>query len=63
MADTAFGFDGEIFPVTLSLGAACAHNQPDVDVQALIKQADDNLYEAKRGGRNRVVPAMSDLTL
>ncbi|HTM22633.1 MAG TPA: GGDEF domain-containing protein, partial [Kofleriaceae bacterium] len=56
MAAHPFSFDGQDFPVTLSLGVAAVHNEPNVDVNTLIKRADDNLYEAKRRGRNQVVP-------
>ena len=38
--------------VTLSVGVAAA--PPEYDVDALIAAADEKLYEAKRGGRNRV---------
>jgi diguanylate cyclase (GGDEF)-like protein len=38
--------------VTLSVGLAAA--PPSYDVDALIAAADEKLYEAKRGGRNRV---------
>jgi len=38
--------------VTLSIGVSAA--PPNYDVDALIAAADEKLYEAKRGGRNRV---------
>lgn len=50
-----FENDGHRFPVTISIGVA-AH--PDVPVETaaeLIAAADEALYEAKRGGRNRVL--------
>jgi two-component system cell cycle response regulator len=40
--------------VTVSIGVACSGG-PDDSAQALIKRADEALYEAKRAGRNRVV--------
>jgi two-component system, cell cycle response regulator len=56
MISTPFMFDGQQFPVTISLGVAAVFHEPAVDVNTLIKRADDNLYEAKRRGRNQVVP-------
>jgi two-component system cell cycle response regulator len=46
-----FVFEGELIPVTVSLG--CAELGPDMDVLQLLKTADERLYDAKRGGRNR----------
>jgi diguanylate cyclase (GGDEF)-like protein len=47
-----FVFEGETIPVTVSLG--CAELVGEMDVLSLLKAADERLYEAKRGGRNRV---------
>lgn len=47
-----FSFQGERIPVTISVGCAMlAEEKAGAD---LIQRADDKLYEAKRGGRNRV---------
>lgn len=49
-----FVWEGQVIPVTVSLG--CAELPPgETDPSAFIKLADERLYEAKRGGRNRVV--------
>ncbi|MBL4618571.1 MAG: PleD family two-component system response regulator [Marinicaulis sp.] len=42
--------------ITVSIGIASTENNPDEDsAQKLIKRADEALYEAKDGGRNRVI--------
>jgi len=42
--------------ITVSIGIASTENNPDEDsAQKLIKRADEALYEAKNGGRNRVI--------
>ncbi|MBT8495232.1 MAG: GGDEF domain-containing protein [Deltaproteobacteria bacterium] len=56
IGDQPFEFEQEAFHVTISLGVACVHNQPDATVASLIQAADENLYRAKRGGRNQVSP-------
>ncbi len=57
VAERPVMFDGHPLQLTISLGVACALHEPDVDAPTLIKRADDNLYAAKRAGRDRVVPA------
>ncbi len=54
-------FDHQSIPFTISLGVTTLHRETGVDPTTLIKRADDNLYAAKRGGRNRVVPSLADL--
>jgi diguanylate cyclase (GGDEF)-like protein len=54
-------FDGQAIPFTISIGVTTLHRETGIDAAALIKRADDNLYAAKRGGRNRVVPSLADL--
>ena len=53
VASHGFAFQGERMPVTISIG--CAQLAKDDRAAAdLIQRADEKLYEAKRGGRNRV---------
>jgi two-component system cell cycle response regulator len=54
VADEVFEYEGDKFTVTISIGVATTEGQ-DIDTAAFIKNADDNLYRAKREGRNRVV--------
>jgi two-component system cell cycle response regulator len=54
-------FDNISISFTISIGVTTLHNESGIDATALIKRADDNLYAAKRGGRNRVVPTLADL--
>ncbi len=56
IADTPFvvGREGRTVQVTVSVGVSSLLKGPD-SVAALMKRADVALYEAKTGGRNRVV--------
>ena len=54
VADEQFEYEGDKFTVTISIGIAPTEGQ-DIDTATFIKMADDNLYRAKREGRNRVV--------
>ena len=47
----------ELSSVTMSVGVACILPSPDSSTEELIRQADQALYAAKRGGRNRVMSA------
>ncbi len=47
--------EGVRIPITVSMGIATIPEDPASTPQELIKAADDMLYEAKRGGRNRVI--------
>jgi two-component system, cell cycle response regulator len=53
VANHAFVFQGERIPVTISIGTALL-GENDKVASDLIQRADEKLYEAKRGGRNRV---------
>jgi two-component system cell cycle response regulator len=52
VAGHPFVFQGESIPVTISIG--CALVRENDTATELIQRADEKLYEAKRGGRNRV---------
>jgi len=47
-----FMYKGKRIPITVSIGLASRSAQPSLE--ATVKQADDNLYKAKSGGRNQV---------
>ena len=48
-------FEGETaFTITCSIGVTVMHAD-DADIAAVIRRADQALYEAKDSGRNRVV--------
>ncbi len=51
-----FQWEGQRIPVTLSIGVSTATGE-GTDSQVLIQDADTALYQAKEGGRNRVVAA------
>ena len=53
VAAEPFEYAGQPIPVTISVGVAGTRGEA-LDPLALIESADQKLYEAKRGGRNRV---------
>jgi diguanylate cyclase (GGDEF)-like protein len=54
VAREPFEFEGDKLAVTISVGVSVLDGQP-VEPASFIREADENLYRAKRGGRNRVV--------
>ena len=50
-----FRFDDKVFQLTISLGVAECPLDGTATPRELIRRADENLYAAKRAGRNRVV--------
>ncbi|MCW2928175.1 MAG: putative diguanylate cyclase, partial [Thermoleophilia bacterium] len=53
--------DGSLLTVTTSIGVACSPTHAD-SVEELVHFADQALYVAKRGGRNRVQVGLDDAT-
>jgi two-component system cell cycle response regulator len=49
-----FDYEGDSFNVTISVGIYTLNGE-SMDTLAFIKRADENLYRAKRDGRNRVI--------
>lgn len=56
--EQSFAFDGQEIRVTVSIGVATLESNDDSD--ALIREADDQLYRAKAAGRNKIAPAVED---
>ena len=55
VAAQAFRYEDRSYHVTISLGVATTSGDENMTVSALIRLADEKLYQAKREGRNRVV--------
>ncbi|MEM9410318.1 MAG: GGDEF domain-containing protein [Planctomycetota bacterium] len=51
-----FEFEGTIIPVTTSVGGSTFNETNNVSIEELFAQADEALYAAKKGGRNRFIP-------
>lgn len=50
----SFCYEGKSYPVTISLGVAWVESGQEVSPAELLRRADEKMYEAKNGGRNRV---------
>jgi two-component system cell cycle response regulator len=57
VADHPFAYDGAAIPVTVSVGVAAASAPGLASAAELVARADETMYAAKRGGRNRVCVA------
>ena len=57
VADGEYTYEGTRIPVTLSIGVATLAGSNTRTADLLVKAADEALYDAKRGGRNRTVRA------
>jgi diguanylate cyclase (GGDEF)-like protein len=44
----------DTIPLTVSIGLTTTHHQDDYDFDTLYAQADEALYRAKAGGRDRI---------
>ena len=55
VAEHQFRFETTPLRLTVSVGVATTTGDPGVSPTALLRAADEKLYQAKRGGRNRVV--------
>jgi len=53
IAEARFSFQGQVIPISVSIGIAI-FDERDRNAADLIQRADERLYQAKRGGRNRV---------
>jgi two-component system, cell cycle response regulator len=54
VAKDPFEFEGDRISVTISIGIAVMDREP-IELGSFVKAADENLYRAKRNGRNQVI--------
>lgn len=59
--ERACQWEGKAIPITISLGVATYSGEAAEELEAFVARADERLYAAKRGGRNRVVPSLADV--
>ncbi len=58
IAEEELSFDGKAIRITISVGVSAAEPR-DMSIEQIMRRADQALYQAKGGGRNRVVVASS----
>lgn len=51
----ALSFDGQLAGHRVTISAGVANREQKESLESVLRRADDSLYRAKRGGRNRVV--------
>jgi two-component system, cell cycle response regulator len=62
VAGHQFRFETTPIKLTISIGVATTAGDPDITPTALLRAADELLYQAKRTGRNKVVSGKGQLT-
>lgn len=55
VSEAIFEIGDTAIPITISLGLTACDGKKPVNVDSLIRHADDALYQAKKNGRNRVI--------
>lgn len=61
VASRQFRFESQPIRLTVSVGVAATAGDPAVTATSLLKTADENLYQAKRMGRNKVVSSSTSV--
>jgi len=61
--EASFDFSGNQVKITISIGLVYGADDVSIDVDDLIRQADNNLYQAKQSGRNCLIDSAYVKTL
>ena len=60
ISSTPFTHNGQFIPLSVSIGTSC-RRAASCDINSMLGQADRALYQAKSGGRNRLVEAQGSV--